>query len=181
MVAFAIIAAAIVGGLGASALIHTNSTQSVNNQNQPCYVVNGVTEPGVSEVTVNGVVKCVAGPPVIVNNDGRVDFRNGTVVDLRANLTASDFMGGSTYDTIVTSNATRFDFSAHGVIATIYPYQGKEVFANGTTALFPVCAYPISTNLQLPRGTSGNGTVWFTGANGGIVTFYPDGTCTTNG
>lgn len=177
-VVFTLIAAAIVGGLGAGTLIHANSFQSANSQNQPCYEANGVTEPGVSEITVNGVVKCVAGPPIIVNNDGRIDFRNGTVVDLHVNLTASGFMGGSTYDTVVTSNATRFIFNAHGIIATIYPYQGKEVFANGTIALFSICAYPINENLQIQsRGENANGTVWFTGANGGIVRFYPNGTC----
>lgn len=178
-VAFVIIIAAVVGGLGASALIRANSSQAVNNQNQPCYVVNGVSEPGVSEITVNGTVKCVAGPPIIMNNDGRIDFRNGTVVDLHANLTASDFVGGSAYDTVVTSNATRFIFNAHGVIAIIYPYQGREVLANGTVRTFLACAYPVSTNIQLPKGVYGNGTVWFTASGGGIVRFYPDGTCST--
>jgi hypothetical protein len=172
VVAFTIIIAAVAGGLGAIALVYTNSSQSANNQNQPCG-----TLPGVSEVTVNGVVKCVAGPPIIVNNDGRIDFRNGTVVDLHANLTASDFIGGSAYDTAVTSNATRFIFNAQGVIATIYPYQGREILANGTIKTFLTCAYPITTNIQLPKGEYGNGTVWFTAAGGGIVRFYPDGTC----
>jgi len=114
---------------------------------------------------------------MIVNEDGRIDFRNGTAVDLHANLTASNFIGGSNFDTIVTSNATRFIFNAHGIIATIYSYQGREVFANGTIATFAACAYPITTNLQSPRRAFGNGTVWFTSASGGIVRFSPDGTC----
>jgi hypothetical protein len=169
-VAFTIIIAAVIAGLGAVALIRLQ-------QSQPCYVVNGVIEPGVSEVTVNGVVKCVAGPPVIVNDDGRIDFRNGTVVDLHANLTGASFIGGSTYDTVVTLNETRFIFNAYGLIATIYPYQGREVFANGTVTTFPVCAYPISTSILYPRGTYGNGTDWLPAAGGGIVRFYPNGTC----
>ena len=116
--------------------------------------------------------------PIVVNDDGVVDFRNGTGVDLYANLTGSSFMGGgTTYDTVVTLQATRFIFNAHGLIATIYPYQGREIFANGTVTTFPTCAYPISTNTQYPRGTSGNGTVNFPAAGGGTVWFYPNGTC----
>jgi hypothetical protein len=144
-----------------------------SSSNQPCGL-----NPGVSVVTVNGVAKCVVGPPIIVNYDGRIDFRNGTVVDLHANLTASSFIGGSSYDTVVTSNATRFIFNAHGVIATMYPYQGKEVFANGTIVTFAACPYPIS-DYRFGGGESANGTVWFTSSNGGVLRFFPSGTCTT--
>jgi hypothetical protein len=104
------------------------------------------------------------------------------VVNLYSDLTGSSLIGGSGYDTVVTSDATRFIFNAHGVIATIYPYQGKRVYANGTIVYFPVCAYAISTNPRLSSGASGNGTVWFTGSGGEIVMFYPDGACrATNG
>jgi len=171
VVAFLVIAATVVGIMGLSTLVANLSLSS----NQPC----GLT-PGVSVVTINGVSKCVVGPPVIVNNDGRIDFRNGTVVNLHANLTASSFMGGSSADTVVASNATRFIFNARGVVAIIYPYQGKEVYANGTIRTFVPCAYPISMDPPLPRGASGNGTVWFTASNGQIVRFYPDGTCSAS-
>jgi hypothetical protein len=154
---------------------------SVVSLPQPPYVICSPV-PGVSEVIVNGTTKCVGGPPIVVNNDGVVDFRNGTGIDLYANLTGSSFIGGTSYDTVVTLQATRFIFNAHGLIATIYPYQGKEIFANGAFTTFPACIYPISASTQYPRGTSGNGTVWFPAAGGGIVWFYPDGTCgETNG
>ena len=145
------------------------------SSNQPCG-----TNPGVSVVTVNGVAKCVVGPPVMVYDDGRVDFRNGTVVDLHANLTASSFIAGGSYDTVVTSNATRFIFDAHGVIATMYPYQGKEVFTNGTIVTFAACRYPIG-DYRFAAGVSANGTVWFTGSSGGVLRFFPNGTCAPNG
>jgi len=161
----------------------TNMTTgpSVVSLPQPPFVSCSLV-PGISEVIVNGTTKCVVGPPIVVNDDGVVDFRNGTGVDLYANLTGSSFIAGTSYDTVVTLQATRFIFNAHGLIATFYPYQGRELFANGTVTTFPACAYSISTSTQYPRGTSGNGTVYFPAAGGGTVWFYPDGTCSeTNG
>jgi len=113
---------------------------------------------------------------MFVSGDGRIDFRNGSVVDLHANMTGSDIIEGQHYDTAVVTNGTRFVFSARAVIATLYPYQGKEVFANGTIATFPPCINPVSPNPQ-QSGGGANETVWFSGAGGGIVRFYPNGTC----
>jgi len=155
---------------------NTATGPSVVSLPQPQYVSCSLV-PGISEVIVNGTTKCVVGPPIVVNDDGIVDFRNGTGVDLYANLTGSSFIGGTSYDTVVTLQATRFVFNAHGLIAIFYPYQGREVFANGTVTTFPACVYPISASAQYPRGTSGNGTVDFPGAGGGTVWFYPNGTC----
>lgn len=114
---------------------------------------------------------------MFVSGDGRIDFRNGSVVDLHANTTGSAIISGLYgYGTVVVTNGTRFIFNASGVIATLYPYQGKEVFTNGTIAAFPPCIYPVSTNIK-ESGDLANGTVYFSGASGGIVRFYPNGTC----
>jgi hypothetical protein len=153
-----------------------SSAESTTQTYQPCPSANGGFPPGLSQITINGKTTCVVGSPIIVGNDGSVDFRNGTVVDLNANTTGSAFIGGDQYDTLVTSNGTRFVFNAQGVVATLYPYQGKEVFANGTTTTFPPCAYPVSTNPQ-QSGEAANGTAWFSSASGGVVRFYPNGTC----
>ncbi|MGH9918550.1 MAG: hypothetical protein ACRD6W_06760, partial [Nitrososphaerales archaeon] len=63
-----------------------------------------------------------------------------------------------------------------GVVATLYPYQGKEALANGTMATIPPCTYPVSIDPQ-QSGSAANGTVWFSSASGGMVRFHPNGTC----
>ena len=132
-------------------------------------------------VTENGAPKCVVGPPLVVSNDGKADFRNGTVVDLNVNATGAGVIGaggaGGSNDTIILTNGTRIVFNSRGVIVTISPYKGEQVFSNGTIVSFPACRYPITPDLNLPHGLSGNGTVWYTSSNGTVVTFYPNGAC----
>ena len=132
--------------------------------------------PGVSVVTSNGIQKCVVGPPIVTYPDGRVDFRNGTVVDLHANLTGAALINGGANDTVILPNGTRFTFNSHGIIVTISPYQGRAVYSNGLIVDIPVCQHPIDPDLQLAHGVSANGSAWWTSADGQAVIFYPDGT-----
>ena len=135
----------------------TSSLQSVTQSSQtvasvPC-PANPV--PGESEVISNGVQICVVGPLLVVNPDGQVDFRNGTVVNLHANLTGAATLGeggsGGRNDTVILTNGTRITFDSQGVVVTISPYQGRAVYSNGTITSFPVCQYPITSVLA---GTS---------------------------
>jgi hypothetical protein len=118
---------------------------------------------------------------MIVNPDGRVDFRNGTVVDLHANLTSAATLGegvsGGRNVTVILPSGTRITFDSRRILVTIFPYQGKAVYSNGTVATFPVCQFPIDPDLHLPHGLAGNGTAWWTSSNGTKVSFYPNGTC----
>jgi|GEM_PF-6345898 len=155
----------------------TNSTGNTTEAYFPCPSPDQFRPPDESQIIVNGTTVCVNGPSMFVSNDGRVDFRNGSVVELHANMTGSAMiLGLHGYDAVVVTNGTRFIFNASWVIATLYPYQGKEVFANGTITTFPPCIYPVSTNIK-ESGDLANGTVYFSGASGGIVRFYPNGTC----
>jgi hypothetical protein len=110
-----------------------------------------------------------------------VDFRNGTVVDLHANLTGAATIGdgrsGGRNNTVILPNGTRFIFNGRGVIEIISPYQGTAVYSNGTVMTFPICQYPFDPDLQLGGGLSGNGTAWWTSSSGTIVSFYPNGSC----
>ena len=156
----------------------TSTNQSAT---QPCETSAGLAMPGVSVVTSNGVQKCVVGPPIVTYPDGRVDFRNGTVINLHANLTGAAVIGqggsGGRNDTVILPNGTRFTFNSRGIIVTISPYQGRAVYSNGVVVDIPACQYPIDPNLQLAHGVSANGTAWWTSADGQAVSFYPDGTC----
>src|SRR5712691_9907781 len=116
---FAVIVVAIIGAIG----FVTFAQPTVPNQ--PCGL-----NPGVSVVTVNGVPKCVVGPPLVVSSDGKADFRNGTVVDFHVNATIAGMIGGAKNDTAILADGTRVIFNSKGVIAVVYPYQGKEVFSN---------------------------------------------------
>jgi hypothetical protein len=131
-----------------------------------------------NQVIVNHTVMCYAGGPPNLGEGGVVDFMNGTVIHIHANTAGAALFGDGLngYVSVVLPNGTRFIVNASGVIATLYPYQGKEVFANGTIITFPPCMYPVSTKLQ-ENGGAGNGTAWFSGASGGLVMFYPNGTC----
>jgi hypothetical protein len=168
----------LIAAVGLVAFTHSSGA---SGGSQPCYVGGGVVEPGVSVVTENGVPKCVVGPPLVVSDDGQADFRNGTVVDLNVNATGASVIGaggeGGSNDTVVLINGTRMVFNSRGVIVTISPYKGEQVFSNGTIILFPACRYPITPDLHLSSGLSGNGTVWYTSSNGTVVIFYPNGTC----
>src|SRR5438876_3908823 len=164
--AFAVIIVATIGAIG----FVTLSQPPVPNQ--PCGAL-----PGVSVVTVNGVPKCVVGPPLAVSPDGKADFRNGTVVDLHVSAPIAAVIGGAKNDIVIIANGTRIIFNSKGIIAAIYPYQGKEVFSNGTIVTFPVCPYQISTDPALPRTVYANGTALFASSNGMIVRFAPNGTC----
>ena len=154
----------------------SNGQTSLGTLNQPCGL-----NPGESVVTENGVLKCVVGPPLTVSNDGKADFRNGTVVDLNVNATGAGMIGeggaGGSNDTIILTNGTRIVFNSRGVVVTVSPYKGEEVFANGTVTKFPSCAYRINADLDLSHGVSGNGTAWYTSSDGIEVVFYPNGTC----
>ncbi len=148
---------------------------------QPCETSAGLAMPGVSVVTSNGVQKCMVGPPIVTYPDGRVDFRNGTVINLHANLTGAAVIGqggsGGRNDTVILPNGTRFTFNSNGIIVTLSPYQGKAVYSNGVVVDIPVCQYPIDPDLQLAHGVSANGSAWWTSADGQAVAFYPDGSC----
>jgi hypothetical protein len=155
----------------------TNASSSVaanQNSTSPCGIV-----PGVSVVTSNGKPTCVAGPALVVNPDGRVDFRNGTIVDLHTNLTGVGTLGdGSGKNvTVILPGGTRITFDSRGIIVTIFPYQGRVVYSNGTIVRFVAYQFPIDPDLQLPHGLAGNGTAWWTSSNGIRVSFYPNGTC----
>lgn len=145
-------------------------------QTRPCGL-----NPGMSVVTSNGIEKCIVGPPIAVYDNGTVDFKNGTVINLHANLTSVALLGqggsGGRNDTVILTNGTRITFNSRGVIVTISPYQGRSVYSNGTITSFPVCRYPINANLELPHGLSGNGTAWWTSSDGTAVRFNPNGTC----
>lgn len=163
-----------------TAVTSSTATTSSGNTNEtyfPCPSPGQFRPPDESQIIVNGTTVCVSGPAILAGNDGRIDFRNGSVVDLHANTTGSAMiLGLYGYDTVVVTNGTRLIFNASRVIATLYPYQGKEVFANGTITTFPPCIYPVSPDPQ-QSGEGANGTVWFSGASVGIVRFYPNGTC----
>jgi hypothetical protein len=158
---------------------HFQILSSQTTMTQTCGL--GVTLPGVSVVTSDGVQICVVGPSIVVNPNGMVDFRNGTVVDLHANLTGAATIGdgrsGGRNDTVILPNGTRFIFNGRGVIEIISPYQGTAVYSNGTVMTFPICQYPFDPDLQLGGGLSGNGTAWWTSSSGTIVSFYPNGSC----
>jgi hypothetical protein len=138
-----------------------------------------------NQVIVNHTVMCYVGAPLLVVGDdgyGRMDFMNGTVVYVHANATGAALMADGVYGyvNVVLTNGTRFIVNASGVIAALYPYQGKEVFTNGTIAKFPPCIYPATTKIE-GSSASGNGTASFSYANGLTVRFYPDGTCSATG
>ena len=122
--------------------------------------------PGESVVISNGVQVCIAGPPLAINSDGQVDFRNGTVVNLRANLTGAATLGeggsGGRNDTVILTNGTRITFNSRGIIVIISPYQGRAVYSNGTITSFPACQYPITADLEISSGLSANGTASWT-------------------
>ena len=161
-------------------LTTANDTSGAASTNQtvtgPCGL-----RPGVSVVTADGVQTCVTGPPLVVNPDGEVDFRNGTVIVLHANLTGVATFGdggsGGRNDTVGLHNGTRIIFNSRGVLVTISPYQGRAAYSNGTVVDFPACQHPINPDLRLPSGASGNGTAWWTSSDGTVVRFYANGTC----
>jgi hypothetical protein len=161
---------------GSSYLVTTVSSSAYTISYFPCSSPDA-RFPDVGQTIVNHMVTCMSGSSLVVSNGGRVDFMNGSVVELHANMTGSAMISGLYgYDTVVVTNGTRFIFNASGISATLYPYQGKEVFANGTITMFPLCIYPVSMNIK-ESGDLANGTVYFTGASGWTVRFYPNGTC----
>jgi len=174
---FAVIIVAITVTMGFA----TFSQPSAFNQ-QPCgsFSSLGADE---SVVMVNGVSKCIFGPPLYISDDGKADFRNGTVVDLHVNATGASSLGDggggtSLNDTLILTNDTRIVFNSRGIIATVSPYEGKEVFSNGTVVTFPACPYHIANpDLSYPRGLYGNGTSFYTLPDGMLVKFEPNGTC----
>jgi hypothetical protein len=137
-----------------------------------------------NEVIVNHTVMCWAGGggQYLGGSYGSIDFMNGTVVYIHANTTGAALMGDGVYGyvTVVLTSGTRFIVNASGVIATLYPYQGREVFDNGTITMFPPCIYSATTNIE-GSSASGNGTASFSYANGSTVKFYPNGTCSATG
>ena len=181
-----------IGGGSSSHLVITNSStylvttvNSTSTYTISYFNCSSLPAPviDVSQVIVNHKVMCMdGGPPVSVGNDGRVDFMNGSVVYLHANMNNSGMMSSGLHgnDTVVIADGTRFIVNASGVLATLYPYQGKEVFANGTITTFPPCIYPATTNIE-GSSSSYNGTASFSYANGLTVKFYPNGTCSATG
>lgn len=137
-----------------------------------------------NQVLVNHTVMCYnGGAPGAIGPDGQgmIDFMNGSVVYLPpVNMNQSSFMSSGLYgyDAVVISNGTRFIVNASGVIATLYPYRGIEVFANGTITTFAPCVYPGTENVEAYGGGGGyNGTVSYSYSNGLTVSFYGNGTC----
>ena len=112
---------------GSYYLVTTESSSTYTISYFPCSSPDA-RFPDVGQTIVNHTVVCMSGSPLTVSNDGRVDFMNGSAVELHANMTGSAMVSGLYgYDTVVVTNGTRFIFNASGVIATLYPYQGKEV------------------------------------------------------
>ena len=110
-------------GVGFASFGLTSDHQSATN---PCETSAGLSMPGVSVVTSNGIQKCVVGPPIVTYPDGRVDFRNGTVVNLHANLTGAALINGGANDTVILPNGTRFTFNSNGIIVTTIALPRKS-------------------------------------------------------
>jgi hypothetical protein len=181
------------GSPSSSHLVITNSsTYLVSTINSSTYTITyyNCSAPNAplidsNAVIVNHTVMCYGGNPRfndIGTGGDEIDFENGTVVYIHGNTNMAVLLGDGLYGylDVVLTNGTRFIVNASGVIATLYPYQGREVFDNGTIDTFPPCIYPATTNVE-GSGVSGNGTASFSYANGSTVKFYANGTCSATG
>jgi hypothetical protein len=180
------------GGSSSHLVITDSSTYLVSTSNSSTYTIKyyNCSAPNAplidsNAVIVNHTVMCYGGSPRF-NDIGtagdEIDFENGTVVYIHGNTNMAVLLGDGLYGylDVVLTNGTRFIVNASGVIATLYPYQGREVFDNGTITMFPPCIYPATTNIE-GNGVSGNGTASFSYANGSTVKFYANGTCSATG
>ena len=113
----------------------------------------------------------------LVSNTGLARFPNGSTVRTGLTDVRGCYCVLDRTDWAVSSNGTRVLFNPKGVIATIYPFAGTEIFSNGTSFAFSPCQYQYPTSEIRGGGLAADGTAAFSYSNGMTVYFFANGTC----